>query len=101
MAMAMAMVLPFGTTSGSAVETDTTARQIASGLRGARAAAIASNRPVDFLVDTEKGAFGYDRVSRLHGALRLALFTTSDMRAGNASGSIRFFPDGSSTGGGV
>lgn len=103
MAMAMAMVLPFGSRSGGAIEADTTAREIASSLRGARAAAIASNRPVDFVVDTQRGAFGYERLSRPRrdGSLRLALFTTDQMRAGSEAGSIRFFPDGSSTGGGV
>jgi general secretion pathway protein H len=103
MAMALAVALPFAPKSGTTIEVDTTAREIAAGLRGARAAAIASNRFVEFHVDVANGIFGYDRASRPHNAngINLALFTTEERRRGDASGSIRFFPDGSSTGGGV
>jgi general secretion pathway protein H len=103
MSMALAVALPFAPKSGTSLEVDTTAREIAASMRGARAAAIASNRPVEFRVDVAKGVFGYDRASRPRKAdgIELALFTTEERRASATGGSIRFFPDGSSTGGGV
>src|SRR4051812_1783676 len=83
MSMALAVALPFAPKSGSTIEVDTTAREIAAGLRGARAAAIASNRFVEFRVDVATGVFGHDRASRPHSAngINLALFTTEEQRS--------------------
>jgi general secretion pathway protein H len=66
------------------------ARRMAANLREARSAAIAGNRPVDVPFDVADG----------HG-LTLELVTTEGLRQGATVGSIRFFPDGGSSGGGI
>jgi general secretion pathway protein H len=97
------LTLGLGTMTGhSSVDLTATARQLAAGLREARATAIAANRPVDFRVDLANRAYGYSRMHPFGGPdLRLELLTTEGLREDAMAGSIRFYPDGASTGGGV
>jgi general secretion pathway protein H len=79
------------------------ARELASELRLARSRAISENRPAVVVADVEAAAFGSPErgtVRRLPHGIGLAIATTTDQMAGG-SGSIRFYPDGTSSGGGV
>jgi len=80
------------------------ARDVATGLRYARSLAIASNTATTFDIDVEERRFAVPQGSR-SGALpadaEIVLTTARSELFGDSSGSIRFFPDGTSAGGGI
>lgn len=80
------------------------ARDVAAVLRMARSEAISAGRPTDFLADTASGTYAIDRGSGPVGSIpqgaRLTLLTAPELAAG-PSGAIRFYPDGSASGGGL
>lgn len=96
MALGMSTAMTFMPKRSSALEVESTARQIAAMLREARSTAIASNHPVGVHVDASRGNFGARTTP-----LQLELYTTADQSTTESAGSIRFYPDGGSTGGGV
>jgi general secretion pathway protein H len=72
-------------------------------LRAARSRAVAKNHEEIFLVDTDRGRYrlrGGAAVS-LPPSIRLTLFTTTQEQLSPGIGAIRFYADGSSTGGGM
>lgn len=78
--------------------------EVASAMREARSEAIARFQPVTFQLDVEARAYRIGSsgpVRSLPAALELALYTARSELAGETAGSIRFFPDGSATGGRV
>jgi general secretion pathway protein H len=78
------------------------AREVAAALREARSRAIVSNSEVQFNLDVEGHHFaisGDDQVHPLSGDIKLLLYTAQEEQGGHTAGDIRFFPDGSSTGG--
>ena len=78
------------------------ARAIADGLRQTRSAALSSNREQVFMLDLGERQFRAGRASPLeplNEALELRLYTASAELIDAQSGQIRFFQDGSSTGG--
>ena len=78
------------------------AMQIARGLESTRARAVLSKQEQTFTIDVEKRLFGLDPGSELReidSTLQVVLDTASSERINEHSGRIRFFPDGSSTGG--
>ncbi|MCH8917439.1 MAG: GspH/FimT family pseudopilin [Proteobacteria bacterium] len=83
-------------------ELDSGARKLAAGLREARSMAVSTNRAVPF---TLRGGANLYTIGRggesrqLPGKLAITLVTGSREIIGANQGSIRFFPDGSSTGG--
>jgi general secretion pathway protein H len=79
------------------------ARSLAASLRETRQQAIATGRAERFAIDLATGTFrgGEGKVQRLPGGISLSLVTTADERLNDRSGAILFFPDGSSTGGGL
>jgi general secretion pathway protein H len=80
------------------------ARDVATGLRYARSLAISSNTDVTFDVDVEARRFAVSRSKRNGDFPKDAEITLTTARSelfGSGGGSIRFFPDGTSTGGGV
>ena len=84
------------------LEVRVAARSLADGLRQTRSDALATNRERVFTVDVEERRFrpGQDRpLEPLNGALELGLETARSELVDAGSGQIRFFPDGSSTGG--
>ncbi|HSA82840.1 MAG TPA: GspH/FimT family pseudopilin [Geminicoccaceae bacterium] len=84
------------------VEVRVAARALADGLRQTRSDALAANRERVFTVDVAERHFrpGQDRpLEPLNGALELDLETARSELVDAGSGQIRFFPDGSSTGG--
>jgi general secretion pathway protein H len=84
------------------LEVKVAARALADGLRQTRSDALASNRERVFTLDVAARRFrpGQDRpLEPLNRALDLGLDTARSELVDAASGQIRFFPDGSSTGG--
>lgn len=80
------------------------ARQIAAGMRKARSTAAAEHRESTVTLDVEKREFtvsGDSKTYRLPAQLNITLFTAQSEMLQEKTGSIRFYPDGSSTGGRV
>lgn len=80
------------------------ARDVATGLRYARSLAISTNDDVTFDVDVEGRRFAVPqgrRTGSLPKDAEIVLTTARSELFDSGSGSIRFFPDGTSTGGGV
>lgn len=79
-------------------------RDIASGLRYARGQALAGAREAIFELDVNHKAYrvsGRQKHFSLPDGVRLSLYTAEQEAGEEGIGSIRFFPDGSSTGGRV
>ena len=99
-----ALALPVMTGSQAKADARAAAREIAAGLRTTRNLAMTAGKPQAFLIDTATGTFraganGSPR--RVPKGVQLALVTTVGDRIGEARGGIRFFSDGTSSGGGV
>ena len=104
LALVLLVVPPMFSGSLSRAELGSAAREVAAGLREARSRAIARNREVVFTLDVESRRYriGDEAAARrLPAGPRLALFTARSEQRDEISGNIRFFPDGSSTGGRV
>ena len=85
-------------------ELQTAAEGLRSELRLARSAAIRDNRETWLLIDVDSGAYQRDRAARVQAvspAIRLTLVTARREQIDERQGRIRFFPDGTSTGGTV
>ena len=92
----------FGGVSGADLRASS--RDIASGLRQARSLAVSGRREASVTLDLDKRAFslsGNARIFQLPEKLELKLYTAQSEIVNERQGSIRFFPDGSSTGGRV
>jgi len=104
LALVTAMALPLLTGAGAKADARVAAREIAAGMRLTRNFAMMRGHAEAFLVDTASGVFRAGATAapqRVPGDVRLVLYTTTGERRGATVGSIRFFPDGSSTGGGI
>jgi general secretion pathway protein H len=102
LALALSVVPPllFGTVSST--ELKASARNVASGLRQVRGYAINQGKEAVLTLDVEQRQFfitGRERGYSLPKRLELTLLTAESELSGEGVGSIRFFPDGSSTGG--
>jgi general secretion pathway protein H len=101
--LALALVAPVGRSPWSGVAARSGAETVAAALREARSEAIARNREAVLLVDLDAHELRLDGgppVSLDHD-LALALVTGTEEVLGAGAGQIRFFPDGTSTGGRV
>lgn len=97
-----ALVVPrlTGATQRAAVRS--AARELEAALRATRSIAMAQGRPQALIIDTSRGAFQQGAKSgQLPGGIHLVLTTTTGDRLNERTGRIRFFPDGTSTGGGI
>ncbi|HSF94346.1 MAG TPA: GspH/FimT family pseudopilin [Thermohalobaculum sp.] len=86
------------------VELKTAAEAVRAELRLARGAAISGNRETWLLVDLETGEYRRDGDSRARAvppSIELGLVTARSELIDDTQGRIRFFPDGTSTGGAV
>ncbi len=86
------------------VEIKTAAEGLRSELRLARSAAIRDNRETWLSIDVETGAYRRNSAARVRTvppAIRLTLLTARREQIDATQGRIRFFPDGTSTGGAV
>jgi general secretion pathway protein H len=79
------------------------AHEVADQMLRARGRAIDQGRPAEFAIDLGAGTFtgGPGRPQHLPRGTAISLLTVEGEQLGRAAGAIRFFPDGSSTGGGV
>jgi general secretion pathway protein H len=103
-AFLIVLVAPSGVRQRDRAELAGSARAIAAGLRLARSQAIASARPTVFVVDVASRHFtsaAGGLVGEMPRGASIALTTAEDEVATASVGAIRFFPDGSSTGGTV
>lgn len=96
-----AIAMPFLTGGGARAELAAAARSLASDLRLARSEAVARNRSQAVTIDAAGRRYlGFDRSSHaLPADSQLSLSLPGRDRVDETSGRIRFFPDGSSTGG--
>jgi general secretion pathway protein H len=78
------------------------ARTLASGLRQAQTTAMATRRDATLAIDVEARQFtipGDTQPRTLPDGIELKLYTAQSEITGERTGAIRFYPDGSSTGG--
>jgi general secretion pathway protein H len=104
MGLMYALVPPLINTSGSTTELRAAARQLAAGLRKARGHAVVSHQDATLTVDVEQHHFqvtGDARQYALPKTAALSVFTAKSEAVEDKVASIRFFPDGSSTGGAI
>lgn len=105
MVFVLAVVPPLVAAAFPGVELKGAARQVAAGLRTARERALAVRADATFEIDIEEHWFrvagGEDRRTEIPTRLAVHLVTADQELASQTRGSIRFFPDGSSTGGRV
>ncbi|MGB5832012.1 MAG: GspH/FimT family pseudopilin [Thiohalocapsa sp.] len=100
----MAVVPPLISAAMPGVELKAAARRTAGALRLAREIAIAQGRDAAWVIDVENNAYRVDgdhRRGSLPGGLDVELVAAEGEMQSEAIGAIRFFPDGSSTGGRV
>jgi general secretion pathway protein H len=91
---------PLGKASGADLKA--AARTLASGLRQAQTTAMATRRDAVLTIDVESREFVTTRdpqPKKLPDSLELKLYAAQSEVASERRGSIRFYPDGSSTGG--
>ena len=103
-AAGFALVVRFTGAGVSGAELKSAARSVAAGLREARGTAIATQESAAMLVDLDRRTIevtGAAKPRALPERLELKLFTAQSEVQDERRGSIRFFPDGSSTGGRV
>lgn len=98
---ALTLIVGYRQPWSNALGLDGTARELASGLRLARAQAIARDRPVAFTLDLKTHRYRIDagRPRRLPDKVAVTFLTIRGETARSTQASIRFNPDGSSTGG--
>lgn len=100
----MTVLVTVGRTSLSpATHARAAAEAIAGGLRSARAEALTANRPIAFTIDIASRRYQWEGAPErtLPDDLTLSLLTSRDELVSGAVASIRFNPDGSSSGGRV
>jgi len=99
---ALLVSIPFG--KASAADLKAAARSVASGLRTAQSTALSTRRDALLTIDMESREYittGERESHKLPGNIDLKLYTAQTEVTSEHSGSIRFYPDGSSTGGRV
>lgn len=104
MGLALTVASPLIANALPGTEMRASARDVATGLRYARSLAISTNTDVTFDVDVETRRFAVSRGRRTGSFPKdaeIILTTARSELFGDGAGSIRFFPDGTSTGGGV
>jgi general secretion pathway protein H len=100
--LTLALAFPNVSRGPSRAELSATTRDVASLLRTTRMRAIDGNRSTDFVADAEHSVFGLKGAEphRLPRGIRMTITTSTDRKRGE-TGIIRFYPDGSASGGSV
>ena len=83
-------------------ETKAAARDIVSALRYARGQALIAHEEITLSLDLEENSYtlsNRDKVYEIPQAVDVTVVTAQSELTGRGQGSIRFFPDGSTTGG--
>ena len=99
---AYALILTVPLRGSSAADLKAAARTLAAGLRQAQTMAMATRRDSALTVDVESREFtvaGDSSVRQLPKDLEIKLYTAQAEVTSERRGAIRFYPDGSSTGG--
>lgn len=100
--LAYSLVPPLFSSGATGTELKAATRQLAAGLRKARSEAIFRKKEVGLAMDVEKRQFnitGDRRVYTLSQKVDVSLHTAQSELFSGQGGNIKFFPDGSSTGG--
>ncbi|MGD2020598.1 MAG: GspH/FimT family pseudopilin [Thiohalocapsa sp.] len=100
----LAVTPPLVTAVMPGVELKAAARRTAGALRLAREMAVARGRDAAWVLDVEQHRYGIEgdaRSGNLPDGLSLELVAAEEEMRSEAVGAIRFYPDGSSTGGRV
>ncbi len=100
----VALTPPLLSGMSGATELRGAARQLAAGLRNARNQAVTGQQEAILLLDLAGRRFAVSGDSRevaLPNSVALHLYTAQSELLDGEKGSIRFFPDGSSTGGAI
>ena len=98
------LVVPRLSASGGSAALRASAADLASELRVVRSAAIAADDAEALIVDPKRNRFAAQGAERFHPVppdVRMTVLTAESELLPDGTPSIRFFPDGSSTGGGV
>jgi general secretion pathway protein H len=100
--LALALVSTRSTPVGPATHARAAAQAISGALRAARGEAISTNQGVAFTLDVTNRSYRWGRggPEGLPADIGLSLLTSQD-QTGRGVGQIRFYPDGSSSGGRV
>jgi general secretion pathway protein H len=101
-AIAYTLILMLPARGASSADLKAAARTLASGLRQAQTMAMATRRDSALTVDVESREFtvsGVPEIRQLPKTLEIKLFTAQTEVTSERRGAIRFYPDGSSTGG--
>lgn len=104
LALVLVAVPPFFSTGVPSATLKAAAREVAAGLRYARSEAVTRNREVVFTIDLDEASYTVGANTRTMSwpdEIDVTLLTARSERIDETSGAIRFFPDGSSTGGGI
>jgi len=104
LALVTALVLPLLSGTQAKADVAASARDLAAALRTTRSAAMTHGRSEALIVDTANGAFRVGSSAEPRHVARgvsLVLVTATQERIDQQTGDIRFFADGSSTGGGI
>lgn len=101
-AVAYSLVLGVPFRGASIADLKAAARTLASGLRQAQTTAMATRRDALLTIDLDAREFqvtGSEATRNLPKDLEISLYTAQQEVTSDKKGSIRFYPDGSSTGG--
>lgn len=101
-ALMIALVPPLMSGFGGFTEIKGAARQLAAGLRSARNQAVMKQQEAVLTLDLEEYRFSVTGAARefsLPKDAKIKLYTAQEELLDESTGSFRFFPDGSSTGG--
>lgn len=104
MGLLLAVAVPSFSRKPQSVQLAATAADVVAALRLTRSAAILQNRPTHFLVNPAAGTFAAGTANHLEQVppgVVLTLFTGTDQVINPSVGAVTFYPDGSSSGGGV
>jgi general secretion pathway protein H len=104
LALVLAVAVPLLPGAADRTALRTAASEIAAGLRETRSLALARGRSAAFTLDTARRAYRIGEAPAWHGLpgnVATELFTATQEQLDDVTGDIRFFPDGSSTGGGI
>jgi general secretion pathway protein H len=99
--IAMAIALPRLLQPSPALQLDAAARTLIGAMRSTRSAAIAQNRELVFVLDVNSRTFASSvaREQTLPRDAQMALKIAEPERESPSRGGIRFYPDGSASGG--
>jgi general secretion pathway protein H len=104
LALSAALVSPYIGRNQARLALRSAAQDVAVALRETRNGAVMRNRPEFFVGNIATGAFWSTGAPKRHSlppGVAMTLYTTTDQRLDGETGSITFWPDGSSTGGGI